>query len=92
MSLFSGAKRQFATYIDQGTVLNSESPAHSESCRAVADVLQTIPISFRSSRGVSIPNGTWPALLYRPALQKHRGGRKQRMLIPEYSASDGMSP
>ena len=24
MSLFSGAKRQFATYIDQGTVLNSQ--------------------------------------------------------------------
>ena len=24
MSLFSGAKRQFATYVGQGTVLNSE--------------------------------------------------------------------
>ena len=31
MSLFTGAKRTFATYIDQGTVLNSK--------RCIADVV-----------------------------------------------------
>jgi DNA repair protein RAD16 len=37
MSLFTGAKRQFSTYINQGTVLNSELTVSSLRARAATD-------------------------------------------------------
>ena len=52
MSLFTGAKRTFATYIDQGTVLNSAYLPQSPYRRAELGPRKTTPISSRSSHGV----------------------------------------
>lgn len=46
MSLFTGAKRQFATYVGQGTVLNSESTSGRSSQGDLADVYRLLEYFF----------------------------------------------
>jgi SNF2 family DNA or RNA helicase len=58
-SLFSDAKRQFSTYVDHGTVLNSSYPRRTFQTRLLTYKSQTI----QTSSAYSLACGRWPVTL-----------------------------